>query len=271
MIATARPAATVTLPSQQGTVILTFDVSGSMRADDIKPSRLEAAKAAARTFVEKQPSDVRIGVVSFSDFAAVVQAPTRDRGAVVAAINRLSPQRRTAIGSGITTSLEAIFETGGGAQPPAPPGDFLRPNQPTTTPAPVPPGTDRSAVIILLSDGQSNTGPAPLDAAQQASDRGVRVYTVGLGSPGGTVLQGQGFSIRVKLDEDTLKHIAQETDAQYFNAQSQTDLSRIYGSLGTQLVFKPQQTELTALFTAFSAAILLTAGILSMLWFHRVA
>jgi Ca-activated chloride channel family protein len=273
MIAMARPAATVILPSQQGTVVLTFDVSGSMRADDIKPSRLEAAKAAARTFVQRQPSDVRIGVVSFSDFAALVQAPTKDRNEVLAAINRLSPQRRTAIGSGIVTSLDAIFESGTATQPQAPPDGNLSPIQPTPapTPSPVPPGSDKSAVIVLLSDGQSNTGPAPLDAAQQAADRGVRICTVGLGSPQGTVLRTQGFAIRVQLDENTLKRIAQDTAGQYFNAQNETDLSRIYGDLSSQLILKPQQTEITAFFTAASAALLLAAGILSMLWFHRLA
>jgi Ca-activated chloride channel family protein len=270
LVALARPAATITLPSQQGTIILTFDVSGSMRADDIKPSRLEAAKAAARTFVEKQPSNVRIGVVSFSDTAAVVQAPTKDREAMLAAINRLAPQRRTAIGSGILTSLDAIFEETS-PSPTSPPDDFLRPSQPKPTPEPVPPGTYTSAVIVLLSDGQSNTGPPPLDIAQQASERGVRVYTVGMGSPQGTILRAGGFSIRVQLDEETLKHIAQETDAQYFKAESETDLSNIYGNLSTKLVFKAEKTELTAWFTGFAALFLLVGGILSMLWFHRLA
>jgi Ca-activated chloride channel family protein len=269
MVALARPVATVTLPSQQGTVILTFDVSGSMRADDVNPSRLEAAKAAAQTFVEKQPANVLIGVVSFSDEAAIVQAPTNDRDAVLAAINRLTPQRRTAIGSGILTSLDAIFE--GSNTTPPPPDDYLTPSQPTLTPTPVPPGTYTSAVIVLLSDGQSNTGPSPLDAAQQASNRGVRVYTVGLGSPQGTILRAQGFSIRVQLDEQTLRQIAQQTGGQYFRAESGTDLTNIYQNLSTTLVLKPQQTELTALFTGFAAALVLVAGILSMLWFHRVA
>jgi Ca-activated chloride channel family protein len=270
MVALARPVATITLPSQQGTVILTFDVSGSMRADDVKPSRLEAAKAAAQTFVEKQPANVRIGVVSFSDEAAIVQAPTNDREAVLAAINRLTPQRRTAIGSGILTSLDAIFEKTSTTLPPSS-NDYLTPSQPTPTQAPVPPGTYTSAVIVLLSDGQSNTGPSPLDAAQQASNRGVRVFTVGLGTPQGTILRAEGFGIRVQLDEQTLKQIAQRTGAQYFRAESGTDLSNIYKNLSTTLVLKPERTELTALFTSFAAALVLVAGILSMLWFHSVA
>ncbi len=181
-VGVARPAATIMLPSQQGTVVLTMDVSGSMRADDIKPSRLEAAKAAARTFVEEQPQNVHIGVVSFSDNPAVVQAPTTDHQAVLAAINRLTPQRGTGIGRGILASLDAIFEKPG-ATPIPPSRDQFSRAQPTPTFTPVPHGTYAPAVIILLSDGQNNVAPAPLDVVGQAVDRGVRIYTVGVGSP----------------------------------------------------------------------------------------
>lgn len=269
LFALARPAATIILPSQQATVILTVDVSGSMRADDVKPNRLEAAKTAARLFVEKQPQNVSIGIVSFSESASTVQSPTKDRQAVVAAINRLAPQRRTAIGSGILTSLDAIFEDT--SDKPATPTttDPLATTTPPPTPAPVPLGS-YPAVIILLSDGASNTGPRPLEIVGQAADRGVRVYTVGLGSQEGTIIRADGFAIRVRLDEETLKRIAQETGAQYFKAESETDLSEVYGDLGTRLVFKPQQTEVTALFTAAAVIFLLIAGILSLLWFHRL-
>jgi Ca-activated chloride channel family protein len=266
--AVARPAATIMLPSQVGTVILTLDVSGSMRADDIKPSRLEAAKAAARAFVEKQPKNVRIGVVSFSDGASVVQAPTIDRDAVLAAINRLAQQRRTAVGSGILTSMDAIFEEPG--KKPAPPPDPLNTTQPLKPENLVAPGSYNSAFVVLLSDGQSNTGPLPLEAAEKAANRGVRVYTVGMGSAQGTVLRIDGYSIRVRLDEETLKRIAQKTDASYFNATSEAELLNIYENLGTRLVFKAEQTELTAWFTAFAAVLMLTAAMLSMLWFNRL-
>ena len=271
MVALARPAATVMLPSQQGTVILTIDVSGSMRADDLKPSRLEAAKSAARTFVEKQPRNVRIGVVSFSDNAAIVQAPTTDREAVAAAINRLTFQRRTAIGSGILTSLNAIFEEPG-AKPTPPPRDSMAlGEQPTPTgPPAVPAGSYKSAIIVLLSDGMSNTGPRPLDACEQAENRGVRVYTVGIGSPEGAVLRMDGFSMRVRLDEETLKRIAEKTDGNYFKAESETNLSDIYENLSTNLVLKTEQTELTAWFTGAAAVLLLIAGMLSLLWFNRM-
>lgn len=277
LLAVARPQATVVAPSNQGTVILTFDVSGSMRANDVKPSRLEAAKEAGRDFVAKQSSKVRIGVVAFSDTALVVQEPTTDREAVLAAINRLAPQRRTAIGSAIITSLNTIFEGTDVPLIPVPESGFgggpvFQPAVPTTTstPAPVAPGSYTSAVIVLLSDGQSNIGPAPLDVVGDAADRGVRIYTVGLGSPEGTVLRAGGFGVRVRLDEATLKAIAQQTGGQYFNAQTESDLSGIYRDLSTRLTFKPQQTEITAWFAAFAVVVFFIAGLLSMLWFSRL-
>lgn len=274
IIALARPAATVMLPSQQGTVILTVDVSGSMRAEDMNPNRIEAAKAAASAFVDKQPRNVRIGLVAFSGSASVVQAPTTDRAAVLAAIQRLSPQRATAIGSGILTSLQAIFEEPAalGATPsPVGPGrgQPLTP-LPTPTAEPRPRGSFASAVVVLLSDGQSNAGPRPLEAAQQAADRGVRVYTVGVGNPEGTVLRVEGRSVRVRLDEATLKGIAEETEGEYFRADSETDLVKIYENLSTQLVFKTEQTEITAFFSGAAALILLFSGLLSLLWFSRL-
>jgi len=269
IFAVARPVASVMLPSQQGTVILTVDVSGSMRAEDLQPNRIEAAKSAALAFVEKQPRNVRIGVVSFSNNASVVQAPTTDREALVAAINRLAIQRATAIGSGILTSLEAIFEEPGPRATPAS-RDPLSLSEPTLTATPVARGAYAPAVVVLLSDGVSNAGPPPLQAAKQASDRGVRVYTVGLGSPEGTVLSFSGRSIRVRLDEETLKRIAEETDATYYKAGSETDLREIYESLSTQVVFRAEQTELTAGFTGAATALMLLAGALSLLWFSRL-
>jgi len=269
VVALARPVATITLPSQQGTVILTLDVSGSMRADDLKPSRIEAAKSAARAFVEKQPRNVRIGVVSFSNNAAIVQAPTTDREAVLAAISRLTTQRATAIGSGILTSLDAIFEEAG-ARPTPSSRDPLALSEPTSTPTPLSRGTYAPAIVVLLSDGASNSGPPPLQVVKQAADRGVRVYAVGVGSPDGTILRVEGRSIRVRLDEETLKRIAEETDAGYFKADSETDLHKIYENLSTNVVFKAEQTELTAGFTGLATMLMLVAGTLSLLWFSRL-
>lgn len=265
IVALARPCTLVTLPSQEGTVILTMDVSGSMRADDLKPNRIEAAKSAARSFVEKQPSGVRVGIVSFSDNAFLVQAPTDDKEAVIAAINRLTPQRGTAIGRALLTSLDAIFEEAnveGG-----PPGSA---SDPTPTPTPVPQGVYEPAIIVLLTDGENNQGPRPLDVIDQIAARGVRVYAVGVGTAEGTVLHIQGRSIRTRLDEETLKRVASATEGAYYSATNEKDLVAIYNSLSTHLVFKKEQTEVTAIFTGVAVAFLLVGGCLSLFWFNRL-
>jgi Ca-activated chloride channel family protein len=263
LVALARPYTQVVVPAEQGTVILAMDVSGSMRADDLKPDRMEAAKAAARSFVEKEPPGVRIGVVSFTDNAFLIQPPTSDREATIAAINRLSPQRGTAIGRGLLTSLDAIFEDANaeGAQPNS---------DPTPTPTPVPKGTYEPAVIVLLTDGESNQGPRPLDVVEQISARGVRVYTVGIGSVAGTILRVGGRAIRTRLDEETLKQVALATDGTYYNAANENDLRAIYESLSSRLVLTKQQTEVTAIFTGLAVALSLIGGLFSLLWFNRL-
>ncbi len=285
IFALARPTAVVLLPSKQGTIILALDNSGSMRADDVKPSRLEAAKAAARAFVDKQPKASRIGVVSFAATASLVQPPTRDRRAIVASIDRLMLQRGTAIGSGILASLDAVLEDLGEKPVAARPGDLgarawpgadpLAPPLPSLPPAAASPGLPGEtpfapAVIVLLSDGQSNVGPDPLEVVAYASARGVRIYTVGLGSDEGTIVTYYGRSFHVRLDETTLKAIAEKTDGAYFKAGTETDLREIYESLGSRLVFMPEKTEITALFAALAALLLLSAGVLSLLWFNRL-
>ena len=265
IVAVARPYTLVTVPSQEGTVILTMDVSGSMQADDLKPSRIDAAKSAARSFVEKQPSGVRIGIVSFSDNAFLVQAPTDDKAAIIAAINRLTPLRGTAIGRALLTSVDAIFEEAN-----AEGGSLNTVSDPTPTPTPVPQGVYEPAIIVLLSDGESNQGPRPLDVIEQVAARGVRVYTVGVGTTTGTVLHIQGRSIRTRLDEETLKRMASATDGAYYNATTEKDLVAIYDSLSTHLVFKKEQTEATALFTGIAIALSLIGGCLSLFWFNRL-
>jgi len=264
ILAVARPAAVVTLPSKQGTVILTVDISGSMRAQDLKPSRLDAAKAAARAFVEKQPDNVRIGVVAFSATSALVQAPTKDKEEILLAINRLSTQRGTAVGSGLISSLNAIFEEVD-AGPSESIYDLLESPEPAAEP-----GSFTPAVIVLLTDGQSNQGPDPLEVADRAAGHGIRVYTVGIGSTEGAVLNFFGRSVRVRLDEFVLKGIAQKTYGSYYTAGSEEELLRIYETLSTELVFENEETELTAFFTAFAAVVLLAAAFLSMLWLNRL-
>lgn len=265
IIAFARPQSVVTLPENEGTVILTIDTSGSMQADDVKPNRMEAAKAAARAFVERQPLTVQIGVVSFSDNAFMVQSPTTNQDAVIAAINRLEPQRGTAIGRGIATSLTAIAEQSGSGEG----GPTLDPTA-APTPTPMPQGVFAPAIVILLTDGENNQWPNPLDVAQMAVQRGVRVYTVGLGSAEGSILHIAGRSIRTRLDEDTLRQIAQMTNANYYNASNENDLKAIYENLDTRLVLKTERTEITAVFTGIGILFALFAGTLSLIWFNRL-
>jgi Ca-activated chloride channel homolog len=267
-VALARPQAVVALPRQEGTVILAFDVSGSMAADDIKPTRMQAAQAAARDFVKHQPLFVQTGVVAFSDTGLSVQVPTNDPNAVLDAINRLSPQSGTSVGQGILVSLDAIATGASDGQPAEVYSNLLL--TPTPTPTPVPQGTYNPAVIILLSDGENNENPNPLAAAQTAADRGVRIYTVGIGSPTGTTVHINGFSLHTQLDQAALQQIAQITGGTYYNAQSEQDLIKIYDHLDTQLLSKPVKTELTALFAGGSIFFLLIGGLFSLVWFSRL-
>jgi Ca-activated chloride channel family protein len=263
--AIARPAAVITLPSSHETVILALDVSGSMRASDVEPSRIEAAQAAARTFVNEQPRRTRIGVVAFAGSAALVQQPTANRRDVLAAIEQLQLQHATAIGSGILVSLKAIF--------PQETFEVAPPRQRNTSNQdfkPVAPGSYPSAAIILLTDGQTTSGPDPVDAARLAAARGVRVFTVGVGTDNGQILTGEGWSMRVRLDEEPLKAIADLTRAEYFYAGTALDLKKVYQSLRSKIVMEKKETEITALFSAIAAATVLLSATLSLLWFNRV-
>ena len=269
-LGTARPETVVIVPVQEGTVILAIDVSGSMLAEDLKPNRMEAAKDAAKLFVAKQGPDVKLGVVAFSGDAQIVQTPTKDHDLVVAAINRLRPQRATAIGRGMLASLDAIFEDSE-ETPPSVIALHRLAGEPTgPTPPPVPVGADHTATIVLLSDGQNNQFPAPQQVIEDAASRGIRVYTVGVGSADGTVVRIQGRSVRTRLDEATLKQIAEQTDGQYFNASNEKDLRAVYENLSTQLVFRQQKTEVTAILTAIAAVFSMIAAALSLFWFNRI-
>jgi len=276
-IAVARPQAVVAVPSQEGTVILAIDVSGSMLAEDMKPNRMEAAKAAARAFVDKQSESVKIGVVSFSGDASIVQSPTTDKTLVIAAINRLRPQRATAIGRAILVSLDAIAESQG-SETDLPSSILQQPGQPDGSATPRPSATipaylagqHAAASIVLLSDGQNNQFPAPLDIVDQASSRGVRIYTIGVGSAAGAVVRLQGRAVRTALDEATLKRIAEITDGQYFNANTEADLRAVYENLTTELVVRNEKTELTAYATLAAAVLAVFAGAFSLLWFNRL-
>lgn len=276
IVATARPSATLTLPDEQRVILLAIDVSLSMSATDIAPTRLAAAQAAARRFVAEQPPDVRIGIVSFAGTASLVQPPTRMHEDLNAAIDRLELDRHTAIGSGILLALATLFPEDGAELQNAmlgtdgdPAARGTHPKSAPARPPAVEPGSFPSAAIILLTDGRRTTGPDPVEAARMAAERGVRVFTVGFGTTEGAVLSGDGWSIYMRFDEEALKAIADITRARYFYAGSADELSRVYGELNTRFVLERRGTEITALFAAAAAGLALVAAALSVWWFSR--
>lgn len=273
VLASARPAAVITLPSQQETIVLAMDVSGSMRAADVQPNRLVASQEAAKAFIADLPRSVRVAIVSFAGTAAVVLPPSHSREDAVAAIDRFQLQRGTATGSGIVLSLATLFPdagidlsqiTGQRAMPPGP-NDKPKPDF-----APVQPGSYTSAAIIMLTDGQRTTGPDPLEAAKMAADRGVKVFTVGIGTKEGETIGFEGWSMRVRLDEDALKAVANITRADYFYAGTAEDLKKVYQGLSSRIAVEKKETEVSALFAALGALLVVIAAALSVLWFGRV-
>lgn len=267
LVAMARPQMVVSLPRIEGIVILAFDVSGSMAAEDLAPTRMEAAKAAAREFIEQQPPSALIGVVAFSDSGFTVQAPTNIQEDVQGTIDRLAPERGTSLANGILAALNTIATTG------APPAPSLYTNvtpTPTPTPTPVPAGTYLPAVIVLLTDGENNEAPDPLAAAATAADRGVRIHTIGIGSAAGAELEVEGFVVYTRLDEELLRQISEITGGDYYRADDAEALREVYGNLNPELVIRPEEMEITALLAGTSILILLVGGALSLVWFSRV-
>lgn len=256
----ARPAATVAEPRREGTVVLAFDVSTSMAAKDLAPTRLDAAKVAGRAFVARQPSTIRLGVVAFGDSAVISQQPTDDRAQVLAAIDRLTPQGGTALGRGIVSSISAIAgkpisvdETG---QDGTAGDDEL--------------GYYGSAAVVLLSDGENTTDPDPLVLAQLASTAGVRIYPIGLGSPQGAVLEVDGFQVSTRLDEATLKQIAETTDGTYYAASDTASLGNVYDDIDLSWTARTEEREITSWFAAAAAALLLLGAGVSVVRSGRV-
>jgi len=272
IVATARPVTVLSLPGREETVILALDVSASMQATDVEPTRLAAAQRAAKEFVEGMPSSVRIGIVSFSGTAAITQGPTLDHQEIEAAIDRLALGPSTNLYGGIALSLAAMFPPAGielehftdsRAWSRSP--DSAHPMR--SDQASVEPGSYRWGAIVLLSDGQRTMGGDPLDAAQIAADRGVKVYTVGLGTPEGSIISFRGMSMRVRLDEATLKQVARITGAQYFHAGTAEDLRTVYQGLSHRMVTQKQETEVTGLLALAAALLMVLAAGLSMAWF----
>jgi Ca-activated chloride channel family protein len=274
IFAAARPHAVTLLPARQETVILAMDISGSMRAEDIKPNRLAAAQEAAKAFVAGLPGRVRVGVVAIAAAAAVVQSPTRSREEVVQAIDRFQLQRGSAIGSGLIISLATLLPEAGIDVEQIVHGRssrlWLDPPKAESGKAATP-GSNGSVAIVLLSDGQSNVGPDPMEAAKLAAKHGVRIHTVGIGTTEGTSLGFEGWSMRVRLDEDTLKKVATATRGEYFQARSAADLKKIYGQIGARIALeRKSSSEVTAVFVAIGAALAMLGATLSMFWFSRI-
>jgi Ca-activated chloride channel family protein len=226
--------------------------------------------------VQGLPRDARVGVISFAGTAAVVQAPTISREDVIAAIDRFQLQRATATGSALVLSVATLFPDDGieiqhitGQR--KVPGGPLGEEKPKKAFTPVEPGSYSSAAIIMLTDGQRTTGPDPMDASKMAAERGVRVYTVGIGTVAGETIGFEGWSMRVRLDETTLKNIAQMTHGEYFYAGTAEDLKKVYQSLSSRLVVEKKETEITALFAGVGALLALLGAGLSVWWFGRVA
>lgn len=252
-LAVARPQWLVSVPVKQVTVVLVIDVSRSMEATDIAPNRLAAAKAAAKNLVESLPPDARVGVVSFSETASVLVPPTTDRELVNQAIDNLRTMSATAIGDGIMAALSVL---------PGADGQGRVSNGQARGQSPV-------ATIVLLSDGANNRGIHPIDAAAQAQQRNVRIYTIGVGSrEGGILFYGNQF-LRVFLDERTLQQIAEITGGEYFFAPTAKDLSAIYQNLGSTIGWEKQRTEVTFAFVAAGLALALAAGLISAAWFGQ--
>lgn len=277
LLAAARPVAVVTLPSNQQTIILAMDVSGSMRATDVQPNRLVAAQNAAKAFLQELPRHVKVGIVAFAGSAQVAQLPTVNREDLVTAIDRFQLQRATATGNAIVISLATLFPDAGieleslqGGRDRSRGFSLDAEKKPKKEFTPVAPGSYPSAAVIMLTDGQRTTGVDPLEAAKLAADRGVRVYTVGIGTVDGETIGFEGWSMRVRLDEETLKAIAQKTSAEYFYAGTAQDLKKVYETLSSKLTVEKKETEISALFALAAAALALLSAGLSLVWFNRI-
>lgn len=281
VIALSRPTAKVVVPSGQATIMLALDVSRSMCSTDIPPNRLKAAKAAVLSFIDRQDDHTQIGIVAFAGFAALVQPPTTDQDVLREAVQNLMTARRTAIGSGILVSLDALAEVNQNVSPTS------RSSSSGAAPTPMPVQGYIPDIIVVLSDGASNTGPHPLDAASQAQERGVRIYTIGYGTASGSPMDcgdryeerffpgggmgggyggGFGGGFRRGIDEETLMGIAEMTGGEYYSATSASELHDVFRQLPSYLMTREENTEISVFFTAIGMILSLLAILLSLVW-----
>jgi Ca-activated chloride channel homolog len=286
IVAMARPVAIVPVPAGKTTVVLALDVSRSMCATDIPPNRLIAAEEAASAFVERQGATTQIGIVAFAGYAEMVQAPTNDQEVLLDVIESLQTGRRTAVGSAILEAIDAIAEVDPAV---AKSQDEFDPD--AVAPPAVPKGAYAPAIVVLLTDGASNAGPEPVEAAAQAAARGIRVYTIGFGTadPGAPAAScgaqfigrepgdnGQGFGgggggtgggqFRRAIDEDTLKAVAEATGGEYYPAESANELEKVFAGLPTNLITKHEVTEVSVAFVAVAVVLLAGALLLAQAW-----
>lgn len=280
VLALSRPVAIVAVPTSRATILLSLDVSRSMCSTDIPPNRLQAAEAAALKFVERQKASTRIGLVAFAGFAELIMTPTTDPELLADAIESLTTGRRTAIGSGILEAIDAIAEIDGSVAP------SVRTSA-DIAPTPVARGAYVPSIIVLLTDGASNVGPMPLDAAQQAADRGIRVYTIGFGTEfggemncfsqsadrdfyggggGGPFFGGGGGGFRRGIDEETLKQVSDMTGGEYYSAESADELQAVFENLPTSFITRHEVSEISVFFAAAGALLAALAVGLALLW-----
>jgi len=280
LLAAARPAAVFMAPAHRGTVVLAMDVSLSMAATDVEPTRLAAAQAAAAQFVEKVPEGVRIGVVAFGAYAEVVRTPTADKVQVLAALTQLKIQHYTALGTGLLAALLVIHPTAAVDPkydlfsrardvPEIHPGFRRDPPPRRARPKHDPnrPTIDPSTLIILVSDGKGTLGVPAAKAAELVADYGVRVYTVGVGTPYGGTARAEGFPpTHAEFEEETLEMIAEVTRAKYFRAGNLADIRSIYDDLSRGSMRERKEVEVSAVLVAIGGLLLMLGGALSLTW-----
>lgn len=280
-LALGRPAVVLSVPVNETTVILAMDVSGSMCSTDIRPTRLAVAQSAAKSFIERQVSQTQIGLVAFSGLAAIIQAPTRDGAMLSTAVDSLLTGRWTAIGSGILAAIDAIAEIDPSVAP------SVQQGRPGLPPTPVVPGDHAPAIVVVLTDGASNRGPEPLEAARQAADRGIRVFPIGYGTEDGGAMNGQcrmryigrepgsgsgfvspggGGSFRRGIDEATLLAVADLTGGTYYPAESADELGEVFDALPTSEIMDHRVEEVSVAFAGLGALLCSMALLLGRAW-----
>lgn len=279
LLAVARPAAKVPLPWARTTIMLAMDVSLSMRVGDIEPTRMVAAQEAAKLFLQDLPRHIEVGLVTFAGSTHVARHATLDRPSLVAAIDAFQMQMGTAVGDAIQLCLAELFpddaiDVGGmsyGGSQPAGRSLDAKTRPPPKEVAPVAPGSNNTAAIILLSDGRRTTGVDTLAAAKMAADRGIRIYVVGLGTVDGFASAPEGMSIYLQLDEPTLREVARMTGGEYHHAGTAESLRSVYENLGSRMEVLTRETELSGVLALVSLLIAVFAAGLSVYWFGRIA